>query len=297
MDLTAPLGPLQLRTPLIAAAGTVASVVEWVPVGCPEAFGAAVAKSVSVRPWPGNPGLRLLPLGPGMLNTVGIHNPGLSRWQADIGPRLGAAPVPVWGSAVGRTPDEFAVVAAGLEEAGVEVVEVNLSCPNLGDDEMFALSAAAAGPVVHAVRQAVTVPVGAKLSPEAADIVDVAGAVAEAGADFVVLTNTARGAGWTVSGGGSAELKSGGCSGPPLKSVGLHCVSQVRRAMASLPIVGCGGVSTGRDVADYLRAGAGAVAVGTANLAAPRAGARILNEFVRWCHRHRVQAVCDLAGA
>ena len=160
MDLTAQLGPVTLRSPLIAASGTVGAVDDWVKVGAPEAFGAAVAKSVSADPWPGRPPPRLAPVGAGMLNGIGIQNPGIEAWAAEHGGHLGELGVPVWGSAVGRSPEEYAVVAKGLAEAGVGAVEVNLSCPNLEDGRMFALDAGATARVVSAARSAVDVPSG-----------------------------------------------------------------------------------------------------------------------------------------
>lgn len=298
MDLTALLGPVTLRTPLIAASGTVGVVDDWVKVGAPEAFGAAVAKSVSADPWSGRPPPRLAPVGAGMLNGIGIQNPGIDVWTTEHGGLLGGLGVPVWGSAVGRSPEEYAVVAMGLAEAGVGAIEVNLSCPNLEDGRMFALDAGATARVVSAARSAVEVPLGAKLSPNAEDIADVAQAAIDSGADWLVLTNTVWGAAIdlntrkpVLSGG------IGGYSGPPLKPIALRCVLEVRKALPAVPIVGCGGVTTGGDVVEYLMAGANAVAVGTANLAEPAAGRRILAEFEGWCRRRGIFRVGDLVGS
>ena len=298
MDLTAQLGPVHLRTPLIAASGTVGAVDDWVKVGAPEAFGAAVAKSVSADPWPGRPPPRLAPVGAGMLNGIGIQNPGIEAWAAEHGGNLNELGVPVWGSAVGRSPEEFAVVAKGLAEAGVGAVEVNLSCPNLEDGRMFALDAGATARVVNAARSAVDVPLGVKLSPNAEDIAYVAQAAVDSGADWLVLTNTVWGAAIdldtrkpVLSGG------IGGYSGPPLKPIALRCVLEVSKSIPTVPIVGCGGVTTGRDVVEYLMAGANAVAIGTANLAEPAAGRRILAELEGWCRRHDESSVGELVGS
>lgn len=297
VDLRTTLGPVSLRSPLIAASGTVGAVHDFAPVGALHAYGAAVAKSVSDEPWPGRPPPRLAPAGVGMLNGIGIQNPGIRVWAEEAGRRLGALDVPVWGSAVGHRPAEFARVAVGLESAGVAAVEINLSCPNQDGETMFALDPEAAASVVAAVRRAVALPVGAKLSPNAADIVAVARATGDAGADWVVLTNTVWGAGVDVD--TRRPLLSGvvgGYSGRPLKPIALRCVWEVSRAIPSLPIVGCGGIANGRDVAEYLLAGAGAVAIGTVHFAEPRAGKRILREFVRYCEDHDVDSVGDLVG-
>ena len=280
--LRARLGPIELRTPLIAASGTVGSVWEWAEVADLSPYGAAVAKSVAPVEWMGRPAPRLAPAGPGMLNGIGIQNPGIEAWVELMTPRLPALDVPVWGSAVGETPDEFAMVAKSLVSAGVPVVEVNLSCPNLEDGRMFSLDASRAGEVMQTVVSACEAPAGAKLSPNAEDIVGVAAACMEAGAAFVTLTNTALGFG--IDPGTRRPLLSGGVggySGPGLKAISLRCVYEVARAMPGVPIVGCGGVMTGLDVVEYLLAGASAVAMGTVHLAEPRAGKRIGKELAR----------------
>lgn len=298
MDLTTRLGPLRLRSPLVAASGTVGSVVDFAGVADVEHYGAAVAKSVSEDPWPGRPPPRLYPVGQGMLNGIGIQNPGIAAWVREVGPRLPGVGVPVWGSVVGRTAEEFGRVAAAMERTGVAAVEVNLSCPNLEDGLLFALDPAAAAGVVGAVRAATTLPLGAKLSPNAADIVGVARAVAGAGADFVVLGNTVRGAAIdpeTRRPGLSGVI--GGYSGPPIKPISVRCVIEVRRALPGLPIVGCGGVRDGADVVEYLLAGAQAVGLGTAHFAGTRVARRIVGQLQRYGRRHGVDRVTDLIGA
>ncbi|HEU5113832.1 MAG TPA: dihydroorotate dehydrogenase, partial [Acidimicrobiia bacterium] len=189
------LGPIALRSPLIAASGTVGSVWEWAEVADVSPYGAAVAKSVAPVEWPGRPAPRLAPAGPGMLNGIGIQNPGIEAWVGKMTPLIGGLEVPVWGSAVGESPDEFALVAKGLASAGVQAVEVNLSCPNLEDGRMFSLDASRSAEVIATVTSTCEVPVGAKLSPNADDIVGVASACLEAGATFLTLTNTILGFG------------------------------------------------------------------------------------------------------
>ena len=295
-DLRTQLGPLTLRTPLIAASGTVGSVVEMDGVADLTAYGAAVAKSVSVEPWSGRPAPRIAPAGIGMLNGIGIQNPGIDQWRQEHESRLNGLPVPVWGSAVGHTVEDFARVAEGLAAAGVPAIEINLSCPNL-DGHLIALDPSLSAKVTSAVKSAVDVPIGAKLSPNSVDIAAVAAACAEAGADWVVLTNTVWGAGIDVE--TRRPLLSGvigGYSGPPLKPIALRCVIEVHRAVPGLPIVGCGGVVSGIDVVEYLLAGASAVGIGTVHFAEPRAGRRILREVDRLCRRLGVARVEDLIG-
>lgn len=293
-DLTTTLGPIGLRTPLIAASGTVGSVVELDGVADLSVYGAAVAKSVSAEPWAGRPPPRIAPAGIGMLNGIGIQNPGIEAWRTEIGSRLGGLDTPVWGSAVGYSPEEFSLVAKGLEASGVSAIEVNLSCPNL-EGQMFSLDPRASEEVVATVRRAVDIPIGAKISPNLVDPVPVASACADAGADFLTLTNTIWGAGIDLAT-RRPQLSGvvGGYSGPPLKPIALRFVIEVRRALPHLPIIGCGGVTTGRDMVEYLVAGAQAVAAGTIHLAEPRAGRRLMDELVEWMKQHKVASIASL---
>jgi dihydroorotate dehydrogenase (NAD+) catalytic subunit len=188
-------------------------------------------------------------------------------------------------------------VAAGYAEAGLPSIEVNLSCPNL-DGHMFALSPHLATEVVSAVRSEVDVPIGAKLSPNSEDIVSIASACAEAGADWLVLTNTAWGAGIdvhtrrpTLSG------VIGGYSGIPIKPLALRCVIEVHRALPDLPIIGCGGIANGVDVVEYFLAGASATAIGTIHFAEPRAAKRIIKELESLLRKLGVTRLSDLTGA
>jgi dihydroorotate dehydrogenase (NAD+) catalytic subunit len=296
--LTARLGSLQLKTPLIAASGTVGAVWEWAQVASMAPFGAAVAKSVAPEQWPGRPEPRLAPTRVGMLNGIGIQNPGIEAWMEANGPRVSSLDVEVWGSAVAETGEGYALVAKGLGGAGVSAIEVNLSCPNLDGGVMFSFDPEASGTVVDSVRRATTLPVGAKLSPDTPDIVATASACVEAGADFVVLTNTAFGFGISLE--SRRPLLSGGVggySGPGLKPISLRCVYEVHSALPGLPIVGCGGVMSGADVAEYLMAGASAVEMGTVLMSDPNSGVRILDQLVGVLNRVGAQGVSDLRMA
>ncbi len=290
------LGPIRLQSPLIAASGTVGSVVDFAEVVDFSVYGAAVAKSVSPEPWPGKMPPRLAPAGLGMLNGIGIQNPGIEAWADAVGPSIARIPTRLWGSAVAQDPGGFADVAAGLTAAGVDAIEVNLSCPNLGG-KLFSLDAESSAKVINEVRAATDLPVGAKLSPNAVDVVAVADAVAGAGADWVVLTNTVWGAGIDVET-RRPKLSGvvGGYSGAPLKPIAMRCVWEVSHALRGVPIVGCGGVQTADDVIEYLLAGASAVAIGTAHFAEPRVGRRILADLERFLRKERVTSISELVG-
>lgn len=298
-DLSVRLGPIDLATPLVAASGTVGSIWEFEPVVDATDYGAMIAKSVSEEPWSGRPAPRLAPAGLGMLNGVGIQNPGIEAWARETAPRLQRIDTQVWASAVGRSAGEFGRVASSLAStAVVAAIEVNLSCPNLEDGSMFALDPHRSADVVSAVREATTLPIGAKLSADACDIVVVAEACREAGADWVTLTNTVSGFGVDVE--RRRPLLSGGIggySGPPLKPISLRCVTRVASALPGLPILGCGGVMKGEDVIEYLMAGASAVSLGTIHFAEPRAAGRVLAELRAWCSRHEVSRLADLTNS
>jgi dihydroorotate dehydrogenase (NAD+) catalytic subunit len=233
-----------------------------------------------------------------MLNGIGIQNPGVESWAETVGPQLRHLATDVWGSAVGKDAAEFAFVAEHLSTTDVTAVEVNLSCPNLESGRMFALDPAAAGEVVEAVRKATGLPIGAKLTPNSEDIVAVAAAVSEAGADWVVLGNTVWGAGFDIE--TRRPVLSGvvgGYSGVPIKPIALRCVWEVSRALPEVPIVGLGGVSSGEDVVEFLLAGASAVGVGTAHFASPRIAVRIIRQLRRYMAKHGIATLDELIGA
>lgn len=296
-ELSVRLGPLGLSSPLIAASGTVGSVWEWAQVADVIHFGAAVAKSVAPEPWEGRPPPRMAPTGVGMLNGIGIQNPGIDTWAEEAGPRIRRVRTPVWGSAVARDTHGFATVAKGLAAAGVAAIEVNLSCPNLEDGQMFSFDPGRSSEVVESVANAIGIPVGAKLSPDTPDVVEVADACRRAGADFVVLTNSAMGFGVSLE--DRRPLLSGGVggySGPGLKPIAMRCVHDVHRALPDLPIIGCGGVTTGGDVIEYMLAGASAVEIGTVLLAEPKAGARIMRELGAVAEREGIGSLQEIVG-
>jgi dihydroorotate dehydrogenase (NAD+) catalytic subunit len=187
MNLSTSLGAYELSSPLIAASGTVGSIVDFCDVIDFSLYGAATGKSVAPEAWAGREPPRMAPIDTGMLNGIGIQNPGITAWIKRYGDDLEAIPTAIWGSAVAHDADGFAVVAAAMEEAGVASVEINLSCPNL-DGVPFALDAVRSGEVVRAVRAATKLPIGAKLSSDARPISAIAAEVQEAGADWVVVS-------------------------------------------------------------------------------------------------------------
>ena len=218
-------------------------------------------------------------------------------WAAQYGGDLAALPTPVWGSVVAHDIEGFATVAAAMAKTGVAAIEINLSCPNL-DGSPFALEPSLSASVVARVREATELPIGAKLSPDAKSISAVADAVAGAGADWVVLTNTAMGA--RIDTKTRRPLLSGtigGYSGEALRPIALRCVLEVARDVPTIPIVGCGGVSTAADVVEFMLAGATCVAIGTAHFGAPRVAGRITKGLHQYGKAQGIERTSELIGA
>ena len=291
------LGEVALNSPLIAAAGTVGSVVEFAEVVDFSLYGAAVAKSVAPEPWDGRIPPRIAPTDGGMLNGIGIQNPGIDTWSTQIGPLLPAIPAPVWGSIVAHDAEGFAEVAAKMAETGVTAIEINLSCPNL-DGRPFALDAELTAQVVASVRDATDLPLGAKLSPDAMPITPVAEAAMSAGADWLVVANTVMGA--AIDPDTRRPLLSGligGYSGSAVRPITMRCVLNISRDLPDAPIVACGGVSDARHVIEYILAGADAVAIGTAHFAHPRVANKITKDLTKYMAKHSLATLGELKGA
>ena len=299
VDLSARVGSLRLASPVMTASGTSGHGAELAPFFDLRRLGAVVVKSLAVDPWPGNPPPRVRPVAGGMLNGVGLQGPGVAAWLEHDAPRLEATGAVVVASIWGRTVEDFARAAALLAAAPacVVAVEVNVSCPNVEDrSKMFAHSPSATAEAVDAAA-ACRRPRWAKLSPNVADITEIAGAALGAGAEALTLVNTLSGMAIDLEGRRPALGAGGGLSGAALHPVAVRAVHDCRRAFPDAPIVGVGGVSRGADAVELLLAGADAVQVGTATFADPRAPLRILDELERWCVRHGVGAARELVAA
>lgn len=302
VDTTVRLGDLELPNPIVAASGTFGQGTEVARLCPPDRLGAVTVKSLSPFPWEGNPPPRLHPAPAGMLNSVGLQNPGVATWIADELPGLREMGARVIVSIWGHNVDDFARAAQMLAPARAELVaiEVNVSCPNLDDRaHMFAHSADATTIVTRAVvEHAGDLPVFVKLSPNHTDVREIATAALDGGATGLTLVNTVMGLAIDADTRRPALGNTyGGLSGPAIKPVALRAVHEVATAHPTVPIIGTGGVTVGTDAVEMLLAGAMAVGVGTATFRDPRACLHVLGELVRWCERHGVLRVADLTGA
>lgn len=274
MELATEVAGVAWRSPLTVAAGVFVPWEEgWLDLSpaAASALGALTVKSVSLDPWSGNPQPWLADVAGGLLNSVGIKNPGVDAFLATDAPRLARFGLPVVASLAGHSTAEFVELARRLTASGhFALLELNLSCPNTAASQRaFSRTPAAAAEVVAAVRRATELPLLAKLSPDAESIVEVARACEAAGVDGLTLVNALQGMGIDVATGlPRTGTRTAGFSGAGLKALALRIVWDVRAAV-SLPIVGLGGIASAEDALEFLLAGASAVGVGAAALRRP----------------------------
>jgi dihydroorotate dehydrogenase (NAD+) catalytic subunit len=293
------IGSVELANPVMTASGTAGHGAELAAAFDLSKLGAVVVKSLSAEPWPGNPAPRLHPVAGGMLNSVGLQNPGIEAWAEHELPDLVASGARVVASIWGFTVEAYEKAAAMLAGvAGLAAVEVNVSCPNVEDRRrMFAHSPAGTAEAVAAAAGS-GLPRWAKLSPNVTDLTEIAGAALDAGAEAVTLINTVMGLAIDpetrrprLGAGG------GGLSGAAIRPVAVRAVYDVAAAFPNASIIGVGGVGTAEDALELLLAGARAVQVGTATFARPRAALAVLTGLERWCRRHGITTLDKLIGA
>lgn len=297
-DLEIELAGMRLQNPVMVASGTFGYGREYADLVDIDALGAVVVKGVSLIPWVGNPPPRIVETPAGMLNAIGLQNPGVDHFISTDLPWLAAHRPAVIVNIVGKTVSEYAQVAARLDRAsGVAGLEVNISCPNVQEGGIaFGTDAAAAAEVVAAVVKSTGLPVIAKLSPNVTDIVAIARAVVDAGAHAISLVNTFLGMAIDVE--RRCPLLGnvmGGLSGPAIRPLAVRMVWQVYEAV-TVPIIGMGGIVTAHDALEFILAGARAVAVGTATFRQPAAAVEIARDLACFCSREGV-SIRELVGA
>lgn len=295
--LAVDLAGIKLRNPVLTASGCFHYGREFAPYFDLRELGGVVVKSLSARPWPGHAPPRGAETPSGMLNAIGLQNPGVEVFCERELPWLVRQKTPIVASIVGNTVEEYIRVAERLRGApGIAAVEVNISCPNLEDrSRMFSAREESTAAVVRAVRRVASQPVFTKLSPDTTDIVAIARAAVDAGTHGLSVMNTTLGMAIDVEKfRPKLSTLTGGLSGPAIRPIAVRCVFQVSRAFPEVPIIGQGGIATGEDVAEFLLAGAWAVAVGTANFVNPRASLNVIAELKAYLVRQGVADVNDL---
>jgi dihydroorotate dehydrogenase (NAD+) catalytic subunit len=288
---------LRLRNPVLTASGTFGQGVEYAELIDVSRLGAMVNKGTTVLARPGNPQYRIAETPSGILNSIGLENPGaagVARKYAKAWAQLG---VPVIVNVAGYSVDDYVTVVS--EFAGIKSVvayELNISCPNVKGGMLFGFDPDLAGQVTAAVKQETDLPVIVKLTPNAPDVVAVARAIEQAGADGLTAINTVLGMRIDTNkrrpilGTGS-----GGLSGPAIRPIAVHITYQVAQAV-SIPIIGAGGVTSAEDALEFLMAGASAVQVGTATFADPLAPLKVIEGLAAYVRSHRLMSIREVIG-
>ncbi len=310
-SLATDLAGIPLRNPVLLAAGTCGTLDEMSEVLDLSRIGGLVSKSITPLPREGNPTWRILPVRAGMLNAIGLANPGIEAFESHYLPRAAALPCAVICSVAGFSVEDYVQVAAMLDEwhhsgggggRGVAAIELNISCPNVRTGTEFGMTAALTREVVSAVRAVVTrCKLIVKLSPVAPELPLIARAAIDAGAHALTISNTIPAMAIDVRTRRPRLANiTGGLSGPALHPVALRQVHEVYRKVCKdtgTPIIGAGGVTTWEDAAEFILAGASAVQVGAALFADPRAPLAIIRGLQQWVRAQGCASVKELIGA
>ena len=298
-DLRVNIGSLVLQNPVMTASGTFGYAREFENLVNLHRLGAVIVKGISLHPRRGNPPQRIVETPCGMLNAIGLQNVGVERFISEKMPYLRNLAVPVIVNILGDTVEEYREITERLAPIdGIAALEVNISCPNVKRGGVaFGTDPQMARKVTEAVKEAAAVPVMVKLSPNVSDIVALARAVEDGGADSVSLINTLIGM--------AIDLKRrrpvlanviGGLSGPAIKPVALRMVYQVAGAVA-IPVIGIGGIDSTEDALEFILAGATAVQIGTANFINPRISEEVVEGIGAYVQDHDLQSIRELIGA
>ncbi len=296
-QLSVDIAGIKMKTPVMTGSGTFGFGVEYADYVDLNSVGAVVVKGTTLQPRAGNRGQRIAETPAGMLNCIGLENPGVEEFIGNILPQINRYDVPVIVNIAGNTVEEYGQLAKLLNVPGVAGIELNISCPNVKQGGLaFGTCPDSAATVVEIVKKNTHLPVIAKLSPNVTDIVAMAAAVEQAGADAISLINTLIGM--------AIDIHSwrpvlgnviGGLSGPAIKPVAVRMVWQVAKAV-KIPVIGMGGIMTAEDAVEFLLAGASAVAVGTANFVNPGTATEIAQGISDYLTKRGITQVGQIVG-
>ena len=299
LDLSVELAGVRLKNPVVVASGTFGFGREYSRFYDLSELGGICAKGLTLHRREGNPAPRIAETPMGILNSVGLQNPGVDAFIAEELPFLRQYDLRVIANISGNTPEEYGIMCEKLADAGVDLIEVNISCPNVKAGGLaYGTKPELAAEVTQVAKaHAGNVPVMVKLSPNVTDITEIARAVEGAGADAVSLINTLRGMRIDINTGRPVlKMNTGGLSGPAVLPVAVRMVWEVANAV-KVPILGMGGISKGSDAAQMMMAGASAVAVGTACFADPYAPVKVRDELIQIAQNKELDKVSDLTGS
>ena len=297
-DMKVELNSLTLQNPVITASGTFGYGDEVKNYFNPNSLGAITVKGLSVKPTQGNPTPRIAETPAGILNSIGLENPGLEKFIENKLEIIKDYEVPVIANISGHSIDDFKILAEKLAPyQEISALEVNVSCPNIkGGGMAFGTDSELIYQITQSVKKLYKGTVIIKLSPNVTDIVEMATAAQSAGADIISLINTLLGMAIDINKQKPVLGNTfGGLSGPAIKPVALRMVYQVARAV-DIPIIGMGGIMSGEDAIEFILAGAHAVGIGTATLVEPDASLRIINEIKEYMIKNNVNSISDLTG-
>lgn len=292
------LAGIELKNPVMTASGTFGSGEEYSEFVDLNKLGAVVTKGVANVPWPGNPTPRIAETSSGMLNAIGLQNPGIDVFcERDI-PFLKKYDTRIIVNVCGKTTEDYCEVVERLGNEPVDLLEINVSCPNVKEGGIaFGQDPKALEAITKEVKKYAKQPVIMKLSPNVTDITEMAKAAEAGGADVLSLINTLTGMKIDINRRTFALAnKTGGMSGPAVKPVAVRMVYQVAQAV-KLPIIGMGGIATAEDALEFLMAGATAVSVGTANFFNPYATEEVVAGIEEFMRRQHVEDISELIGA
>lgn len=298
-NLSVNLAGVELKNPVMTASGTFGSGLEYSEFVDLNKLGAVVTKGVANVPWPGNPTVRIAETASGMINAIGLQNPGIDVFTNRDLKALEAYDTKVIVNVCGKSKEDYLEVVERLgDEKRVDMLEINISCPNVKEGGIaFGQKAEAAYEITKAVKEKAKQPVIMKLSPNVTDIAEMARAVEDGGADVVSLINTLTGMKIDVNRRKFALAnKTGGLSGPAIKPVAVRMVYQVAQAV-KIPIIGMGGIATWEDAMEFILAGATAVSVGTANFNNPMTTMEVIDGMEKYLQAQNIDSITELIGA
>ena len=297
MNMSVNIAGVEFKNPVMEASGTFGSGMEFSEIVDLNKLGAVVTKGVANVPWPGNPTPRIAETFGGMLNAIGLQNPGIDVFcERDI-PFLKKYDTKIIVNVCGKSTEDYCEVVERLADEPIDMMEINISCPNVKEGGIaFGQNPKAAEDITRAVKKYAKQPVIMKLSPNVTEITEMAKAVEAGGADAVSLINTLTGMKIDIHKQTFAIAnKTGGMSGPAVKPIAVRMVYQVANAI-KLPIIGMGGIMTGDDAMEFILAGATAVSVGTANFMNPHATLDVIDGIEKYMVQHGVSDINDLVG-
>ena len=297
MNLSVNIAGVEWKNPVTTASGTFGSGMEYAEYVDLNKLGAVTTKGVANVPWPGNPTPRIAETYGGMINAIGLQNPGLDTFISRDIPFLKQYDTKIIVNVCGKTEEDYVDAVEKLSEQPVDMLEINISCPNVKEGGIaFGQNPASAERITAAVKKVAKHPVIMKLSPNVTDITEMAKAVEAGGADAVSLINTITGMMIDINRRTFAVAnKTGGMSGPAVKPVAVRMVYQVANAVR-LPIIGMGGIATAEDALEFIMAGASAVAVGPADIHNPTATVEIVDGIAAYMKKNNIEDIHELIG-